>query len=144
MHRNTFQKVGRSRKRMYGPEKILVCGYKASEHEDFVSFLGKLGLGSVAVVFVGDGDGNVLLKELLKRKTRSGFGQDSNLKRALIISGFTQENLHLLISAYRKAGLPPQLWATLTPTSEQWPVGFLLQELEKEAEAMKKLPKEQS
>jgi len=141
MRHNNFQKVKKTTKRMYGPEKLLVCGYKASEHEDFLRFLSKLGLGSVEVVFVTDGDGDVLLKELLKRKGGYGFGKDSKLKRALIMSGFTQENLHHLISAYRKAGLPTQLWATLTPTSEQWSIGFLLQELEKEAEAMKRLAK---
>ena len=53
------------------------------------------------------------------------------------MSGFTQEELHLLMSAYRQAGLPRQLWATLTPASESWTVNALLDELVAESEAFK-------
>ncbi len=138
MNQNTFQKVGKSSTRMYGPEKILVCGYASKEQNEFLRFLTELGLDHIPVIFVTEADIGVTLRELLKRNGGSGMGEDSVLKRAVIMSGFTQDNLHLLISAYRKAGLPSQLWATLTPTSENWPIGFLLQELEKEAQAMKR------
>ncbi len=137
MEHNTFQRVKKTKKRMYGPEKLLVCGYRAAEHENFLEFLDQCGLKKIPVVFVGEKDSNATLKELLGRGDRSGQGEDSGLKRAVIMSGFTQDSLHLLISAYRSANLPPQLWATLTPVSEGWPIGFLLQELEKEAEAMR-------
>jgi hypothetical protein len=53
------------------------------------------------------------------------------------MSGFTQEELHILMNAYRNAGLPAQLWATLTPISENWTLEMLLTELSKEAEAFK-------
>jgi len=141
MEHNTFQKVKKIKKRMYGPEKLLVCGYSAAEHEDLLAFLEQCGLKKIPVVFVADEDSNVSLMELLGREDRSGKGHDSGLKRAIIVSGFTQDNLHLLISAYRSANFPPQLWATLTAISEGWSIGFLLQELEKEAEAMRKIRK---
>ena len=52
------------------------------------------------------------------------------------MSGFTQEELHTLMNGYRKAGLPAQLWATLTPVSENWTLETLLIELSKEDEAL--------
>jgi hypothetical protein len=42
------------------------------------------------------------------------------------------------MNAYRKAGLPGQLWATLTPVSENWTLDTLLLELSKEDKALKK------
>ncbi len=51
---------------------------------------------------------------------------------------FTQKELHTLMGAYRRAGLAKQLWATLTPTSEDWSLSDLLEELAREAEAVKK------
>lgn len=138
MKHGEFQKIKKTNKRMYGPEKLLVCGYVSDEHSRFLDFLDKLGLGSVPVLFISDDDAGTTLRELLKRDGGSGMGTDSGMKRALIMSGFTQNNLHLLISAYREAGLPQQLWATLTPVSEGWTIGFLLQELEKEAQSIKR------
>jgi hypothetical protein len=36
------------------------------------------------------------------------------------------------MSAYRSAELPKQIWATVTPVSENWSVGTLIEELQKE------------
>jgi len=42
------------------------------------------------------------------------------------------------MTAYRLVELPSQLWATLTPISENWSVTNLLEELAAESEAIKK------
>jgi hypothetical protein len=44
------------------------------------------------------------------------------------------------MNAYRQAGLPAQLWATLTPVSENWTLAALLKELATEAAAMRSQP----
>jgi hypothetical protein len=62
------------------------------------------------------------------------MGEPADLPRAVIMSGFTQNEVHRIMSAYRQAGLPAQLWATLTPVSENWLLGDLLKELVKENE----------
>jgi hypothetical protein len=41
------------------------------------------------------------------------------------------------MQGYRQAGLPSQMWATLTPVSENWPLADLLKELVKENETLK-------
>lgn len=69
---------------------------------------------------------------------RSGMGKASDLPRAVIMSGFTQEEVHIIMSAYRKADLPKQLWATLTPISQSWPIEKLRGELAAEDRALKK------
>ncbi len=139
---NTFHKVTGTERHMYGPEKLLVCGYAKDEHKQILRFLSRLGFEAIPVVFVSNNDAHTTLHDLLKRKGNTGIGKDSGLKRAVIMSGFTEKNLTTLLSAYRKEGLPKQLWATLTPTSEKWPINFLLNELQKEAEAINARRKE--
>jgi len=50
----------------------------------------------------------------------------------------TEAQLIGLMGACKKSGLPPALWAVLTPTSEKWAVGQLLQELQRERERLQK------
>jgi hypothetical protein len=124
---------------MYGPWKLLVCGYPVEDHAPFLSFLEAAGFKDLPVIFVTEADHLSSLRTLLDRSNRTGFEATSEMPRATIMSGFTQKDLHKLISAYRQAQFPEQLWATLTPTSENWPIAYLLEELSKEAQAMKRV-----
>lgn len=123
---------------MYGPRKLLVCGYLEPEQRAMLSLLEENGLSDFPVVFATGGDLQKTLKEVLDSDDRQGQGKVSDMKRAVIMSGFTQKELHTLMAAYRGSKLPPQLWATLTPISENWSVADLLDELAAEAEAVKK------
>jgi hypothetical protein len=134
----TFQKVEKSSERMYGPKGIVVCGYPPDEHGPLAEALGQIGLGDRPFLFALPKDVGRTLRDMLASCDRSGMGEPSELPRALIMSGFTQQELHILMSAYRQAGLPSQLWATLTPISENWTLGDLLKELLKEAKAFRK------
>lgn len=138
MEEGTFEKVGQSEERMYGPKGILVCGYPPSEHRFFLLFMEKAGFNDRPVIFVSTEGASKCLKELLSLPSAWGAEEPSLMARALILSGFTQNELHKIMSAYRWAELPKQLWATLTPVSENWAVARLLEELQKEEEALKK------
>ncbi|UCG67273.1 MAG: DUF3783 domain-containing protein [Deltaproteobacteria bacterium] len=59
------------------------------------------------------------------------------MRRAIIMSGFSQKELYQLMALYSLAELPPQLWARLTPVSEKCSVPQLLDELAAESEAIK-------
>ena len=135
-HEGEFKKVGKSNKKMYGPRKLLVCGYSESEQLGFLSLLEEKGLHDVPVIFVRSNEASRTLKEVLMSDERSGQGEASDMKRAVIMSGFTQKELHTLMKGYRVSGMPSQLWATLTPISENWSVADLLGELAAEAEAI--------
>jgi hypothetical protein len=136
MEEGTFEKVGRSEERMYGPKGIVVCGYPSPEHKFFIMFMEKAGFNDRPIIFARTEDGSTSLKELLSLGTAWGAGEASEMPRALIMSGFTQNELHRIMSAYRYAGLPRQLWATLTPVSESWTLGRLLDELQKEEQVV--------
>ena len=123
---------------MYGTRGLLVCGYSLSEQPSFLSFLEQAGFQDLSVIFVINSQSTNTLKELLALPNRSGQGEESGMRRAIIMSGFTQKELHKLMTAYRQAELPSQLWATLTPISENWSIANLLEELAAEAEAIKK------
>jgi hypothetical protein len=138
MNEGTFERIERSERRLYGPRGLLICGYPPDEHAPFAEALERIGFGGRPFIFVTDGDSGKTVGEALVLGDRWGMGQASCLARAVIMSGFTQEEVHVLMSTYRKAGLPKQLWATLTPVSETWPVEKLLGELAAEEKAFKK------
>jgi hypothetical protein len=138
MTQGTFKKVGKSRNRMYGPRGILVCGYPASEQSSLLYLLEENGFSDLPVIFVSNTDLTRPLKELLVAPHSSGLGEDSEMRRAIIMSGFSQKELYKLMALYRLAELPPQLWASLTPISEKWSVSQLLDELAAESEAINK------
>jgi hypothetical protein len=137
-HKSTFQKVKKSNKKMYGTRGILVCGYSLSQQPLFMSFLEQTGFQDLGAIFVTTNQSTNTLKKLLALPDRSGQGEESNMRRAIIMSGFTQKELHKLMTAYRLAELPSQHWATLTPISENWSVTNLLEELAAESEAITK------
>jgi hypothetical protein len=137
MREGKFEKIHPSDERMYGPKGILVCGYPPPEHRFFAMFMDKAGFGDRPIVFPTNNDSGKILKELLRLATGSGMGEPADMPRAVILSGFTQNEVHRVMAAYRQAGLPPQMWATLTPVSENWPLADLLKELKEESEFFK-------
>ncbi|MBN1106538.1 MAG: DUF3783 domain-containing protein [Deltaproteobacteria bacterium] len=140
-HKGTFRKVPRSGKRMHGPRALLICGYPEGERGRFLEMLEAIGLGAVPMVFATYEDLDATVGDLLTSSDKAGLEAASPMQRAVVMSGFTQKELHTLMGAYREAGLPHQLWATLTPVSERWPLGTLLRELERESESLRGRPK---
>ena len=137
MDNGTFSKVEKSSKAMYGPRRILLCGYTKEEQKVFCSVLNKIKTADIPVTFVGDPDSSRTLRAILE-KTKTVDTEHSSLRRAVVMSGLTQTELHDLIGIHRESGLPSPLWASLTPVSETWLLKDLLEALEQEATAMKK------
>ena len=133
-----FEKVSQSDKPMYGPRKLLICGFASAAQPKFVKLLELIGLSATPRVWVTEENGNRLISEVLALDDSTGWGVSSELPRAIIMCGLTQNELHLLMSGSRQSGMKPPLWATLTPTSETWTVIDLLQELAAEHQAMQK------
>jgi hypothetical protein len=125
----TLQAVGDSVARMYGPRGLLVCGMSAEEQEAVFSMMQNGLSDQVAVIFVSDEMVDKSLKEILSLDAGYGKGQPSTIHRSMILSGFSEQELHWLIANYRSLGLPRPLWATLTPISEKWDIKHLLEEL---------------
>ena len=132
----SFEKIGRSDKCLYGPRKLLLCGFPIDAQSKFKMLLDMLGLKSIPLVWTGEQDSETRLAELMQRADGSGEGIPSELPRAIILAGVAENELHRLMSGCRQAGMQKSLWATLTPTSEGWTLGALLTELAAENRAM--------
>ncbi|RJP94658.1 MAG: DUF3783 domain-containing protein [Desulfobacteraceae bacterium] len=124
--------VGESKKRMYGPRGLIVCGFSSEERTAVKNLFESTTFNQVPVVFSTDSDRQVQVKDLLARNHHSGADQSCSLECAIIMSGVTEQELHFIMAEYKKTGLPKPLWATLTPTSENWTIEALITELASE------------
>ena len=131
-----FEKVSQSDEPMYGPRKLLICGFSADIQPHVAKLLEVLKLSDIPRIWVTAEHAGSLISEVLALEDNTGFGVTSELPRAIIMCGLTQNELHLLMSGSREAGMKPPLWATLTPTSETWTIQDLLKELAAEHQAM--------
>ena len=126
---------------MYGPSKLLLCGFAAAAQSKFMTVLDMAGLKDIPVVWVNQALSEKRLSELLDLSNGNGEGKGSTLPRAIIVSGITENQLHALMTLCRKTGMQQALWAVLTPTSETWPLEQLLAELQAERKALSKSSK---
>lgn len=133
-----FQKVTQTDEKLYGPRKLLLCGFVAEAHAKFHELLKMIGLTELPLVWVAEDQADIIVGELVQLEDGAGTGKSSELPRAIIMSGISQKELHILMSGCRKSGMKQPLWATLTPTAEAWPIKELLKELATEHQAMQK------
>ena len=133
-----FQKVDQSDNMLHGPRKLLLCGFAAEVQPKFITLLDMIGLSSIPLVWVTQDQADIHVGELVQLDDGAGTGASSELPRAIIMSGISQNELHTLMAGCRKSGMQQPLWATLTPTSEAWPIQNLLKELAAEHRAMQK------
>jgi hypothetical protein len=131
-----FEKVSRSDQPLHGPRKLLLCGFSQSVQPNFNKLLELIGLSEIPKVWVTDSQADVQVGELITLGDNTGFGVSSELPRAIIMAGITQNEMHRLMSGCREASMKAPLWATLTPTSETWTIQSLLKELAAEHKAM--------
>jgi hypothetical protein len=136
MSEGGFEKVSASDQPMYGPRKLLICGFSADIQPHVVKLLEILKLSEIPRIWVTEEHAGSLISDVLPLEDNTGWGVSSGLPRAIIMCGLTRNELHMLMSGSREAGMKPPLWATLTPTSETWAVQDLLKELAAEHHAL--------
>ena len=144
MNDAAFEKVSSTEKPLYGPRKLLLCGFSKSVQPNFDALLKLLGLTDIPKVWVTEEQANTLISKLIELEDGTGWGVSSELPRAVIMAGITQKELHQLMSGCRQAKMKPTLWATLTPTSENWTIQSLLTELAAEHRAMQERKQRQT
>jgi len=133
-----FEKVSPTDKSLYGPRKLLLCGFSQSVQPNFNKLLELIGLAEIPKVWVAGDRADIPVGELMKLEDSTGWGVSSELPRAIIMAGITQNEMHGLMTGCRKSKMKQTLWATLTPTSETWTIQSLLNELAAEHAAMQK------
>jgi hypothetical protein len=133
-----FEKVTKSQKALYGPRKLILCGFSADTQEKFKKVLNMAGLSVVPIVWASDDEAEMRVEELMAYSGDHGLGKDSRLDRAIIMGGIQEMELHHLMAVCKKAGMKNALWAALTPTSEKWTLSALLSELSAERDIFDK------
>jgi len=132
MNHAKLKVVGGSKKRMYGPRCMLICGFSADERRTILNMTKNKKFKNIPVIFTGNEDRLELMENIVIREHQAGLDDECGLERAIIMSGLTEKELHQTMAAYKKLKLPKPLWATLTPTSEKWTVEALVAELTNE------------
>jgi hypothetical protein len=133
-----FEKVSRTDQPLYGPRKLLLCGFSQSVQPNFNKLLELIGLSEIPKVWVTENQADIQIGELVTLRDNAGFGVSSELPRAIIMAGITQNEMHRLMTGCRQSKMKQTLWATLTPTSETWTIQSLLGELAAEHREMQK------
>ena len=133
-----FEKVSRTDQPLYGPRKLLLCGFSQSVQPNFNKLLELIGLSEIPKVWVTENQADIQVGELVTLRDNAGFGVSSELPRAIIMAGITQNEMHRLMTGCRQSKMKQTLWATLTPTSETWTIQSLLSELAAEHREMQK------
>jgi hypothetical protein len=98
--KGTFKRIDKTDKRMYGPRGLLVCGYPLEEREGILELVIKT-LGEIPVIFGVNRDVDNIMGDIFKREHKAGLTDSSDLPRAVIMSGLSQNELHSLMGAYR-------------------------------------------
>ncbi len=129
-----FERIDQEKARLYGPRCLLASGLDLTEQEHLLGLAD--GLENLPVVFATEAEQDRTLGQLLELPNEHNRGSESGLARAIVMAGLRGDELHMLMTAWRKLGHSHPLWATLTPTSESWPLGKLLAELAAEHEQM--------
>lgn len=135
-HEATFQEVGTTDDRREGPRAILACGFEPREQETLERTLASIGVDDAPAVFAAQADGDRLVGDLLAAGEASGRGIPADVPRAVVLSGLSSNEIHAVMAAYRAAGLPRPLWASLTTNSAGWPLRRLVSELAAEDAVM--------
>ncbi|QTA79897.1 DUF3783 [Desulfonema limicola] len=138
MSKAAFEKITNSDSPLYGPKKLLLCGFPQTAHSKFKKVMEYAGISDVPVVWVTDELSNSSISDILEMQDSTGQGMDSNLSRAVIVAGISQKQLHQLMEICRKTGMKKSLWAVVTPVSEKWSISNLLKELEEERRVLNK------
>jgi Domain of unknown function (DUF3783) len=132
---SSFAKIEHSDRKLYGPRKLLLCGFSSQTQQTFKALLHMLGIDNLPLVWVNS---DRPIADLLQLDHDTGSGLDSAMDRALIVAGIAEKELHQLMAGCREAGMQKAFWAALTPTSETWTIGRLLDELKAEQKALSK------
>jgi uncharacterized protein DUF3783 len=129
---HSLKVVGESKNRMYGPRGILVCGFSSEERKTILKMLSDKKFKNLPVIYTTEDDRTVIMKDIISRAHKTGLENECKLDRAIIMSGLTEKEFHRTMKTYKKLKLTKPLWATLTPTSENWTVESLISELNSE------------
>lgn len=137
----TFEKLDASQQPLYGPRRLVLCGFDGAARKDFEKLIRVAEIAALDCLWAGEREGGLALKTLFDQPldpqgVSTPVPEEIGHPRSVIAGGLMQKEFHLLMNLSREVGLPPTLWAVLTPVSETWTLNALLKELAAERAAM--------
>ena len=78
---STFEKVRHSDQRLYGPRKLLLCGFPAVSQSKFRALLEMLAIGNLPLVWITADQAEVPIQEALSLADGTGAQSDSDMER---------------------------------------------------------------
>jgi len=138
MSEGKFEKLTQSDKALYGPRKLILCGFAAGTQVHFSKVLAYAGLPELPLIWAAEALADDEIGQIMALPADTGADTDSALPRAIIVGGITENELHNLMNTCRASGMQSALWAVLTPASEKWTLRQLITELAAERTALSK------
>lgn len=132
--KGSFRRVGTTDQPLYGPRAVLVCGMPVDEQDTLLSLFAAEPFLDIPVIFADDTVIGERMESILSLPHLHGKGESSPYQRAVVMSGFTEQELHRFMRSFRETSLPRPVWATLTPHTEKWTLEQLIEELSSEHE----------
>lgn len=137
MTRKGFSKISSSGEKLFGPRGMIAYGFSMPDQKAIMNHINSLDLPDIPTSFAGDESlAENLLTLLQAKQTKISQQRHASLGKVIILSGLTEEEVHLLLNTWPKTSLPSPLWAVLTPTSQHWTLCSLIKALEGEARVM--------
>ncbi len=138
-----MKKLNDTDKKLFGDYALLVSGFEEFEQESIL-LTSKEHNALLKVVFAKQEDSKSSLQEIFSKDDKYGYKNTLYPKRALIMSGFLEKEIAEFMKKIYSLRLVSNLWAVLTPTSQNWKLSELLEELEKEDRELKKTRMQES
>jgi hypothetical protein len=137
----TFEKLDASQRTLYGPRRLILCGFDGAHRKAFEKLIRVAEIEALDCLWAGEKEGGLELKSLFEQPLDPSVEaapppQTTVHPRSVIAGGLMQQEFHLLMNLSREVGMPATLWAVLTPVSESWTLDALLKELSAERAAM--------
>jgi hypothetical protein len=137
----TFEKLDPSEQPLYGPRRLILCGFDEVARSDFKKLIRVAEIEDLDCLWAGETEGRLELKFLFEQPLDEAADAGPMPKapvhpRSIIAGGLKQKEFHLLMNLSREVGMPATLWAVLTPVSKTWTLNALLGELAAERAAM--------
>lgn len=127
----SFEQIDRQdANRPEGRHCLLIYGYNTDELAGIVSFAKDMGIDDCIVVSddqLGNKIGDIIKDQCEPTKYKTGVKP-----KAILMNALSNQEVHTLISDFKKLDYKKPLFAVVTPTSTHWRFGDLLKELIRE------------
>lgn len=117
------------------PKVLLIYGYTNGELDSLISFLN---MHNHEYILVSSEQTGLTLEELITQKSVQQDPVPIPLQRTIVISGYSQQELHMFLQNLKTLNVHRPIMATVTPTSKKWAFGNLVKELMLEHAQMSK------